>query len=189
MLNGELVVRNHITEEEVKIPRDFHYLKVVKSDHDNYKLTFCNFLGNEFFEYKKYDPQYSGISDEYKFVDFGSIKKTHNLEFKEYVGHAPKFFAAEGPIEPGSQNHAIDLFRLVKSGKVGTFADEFGYFDGQNKLHYYNYHKSTESNTYDPENFSVKMINVDVSKVDKFYLIGEQGDIIIHPILENLDIF
>ncbi len=61
MLNGELVVRNHITEEEVKIPGDFHYLKVVKSDHDNYKLTFCNFLGNEFFEYKKYDPQYSGI--------------------------------------------------------------------------------------------------------------------------------
>ncbi len=44
MLNGELVVRNHITEEEVKIPRDFHYLKVVKSDHDDYKLTFCNFL-------------------------------------------------------------------------------------------------------------------------------------------------
>lgn len=60
MLNGELVVRNHITEEEVKIPRDFHYLKVVKSNHDDYKLTFCNFLGNEFFEYKKYDPQYSG---------------------------------------------------------------------------------------------------------------------------------
>ncbi len=73
------------------LPRDFHYLKVVKSDHDNYKLTFCNFLGNEFFEYKKYDPQYSGVSDEYKFVDFGSVKKTHNLKFKEYVGHAPKF--------------------------------------------------------------------------------------------------
>ncbi|WP_264328708.1 hypothetical protein [Wolbachia endosymbiont (group A) of Andrena hattorfiana] len=192
MLNGELVVRNHITEEEVKIPRDFHYLKVVKSDHDDYKLTFCNFLGNEFFEYKKYDPQYSGVSDEYKFVDFGSVKKTHNLKFKEYVGHAPKFFAAEGPIEPGSQNHAIDLFELVKSGKgskVGTLADEFGYFDDQNKLHYYNYHKSAESNIYNPENFSVKMINIDVSKIDKFYLIAEQGDIIIHPILENLDIF
>ncbi|WP_406828661.1 hypothetical protein [Wolbachia endosymbiont (group A) of Icerya purchasi] len=192
MLNDELVVRNHITEEEVKIPRDFHYLKVVKSDHDNYKLTFCNFLGNEFFEYKKYDPQYSCVSDEYKFVDFGSVKKTHNLKFKEYVGHAPKFFAAEGPIEPGSQNHAIDLFRLVKDGKgskVGTLADEFGYFDDQNKLHYYNYHKSAESNIYNPENFSIKMIDIDVSKIDKFYLIGEQGDIIIHPILENLDIF
>lgn len=192
MLNDQLVMRNHVTQEKVVIPRDFHYLKVVKFNNDDYKLTFCNFLGNEFFEYKKYDPQYSGVSDEYKFVDFGSVKKTHNLKFKEYVGHSPKFFAAEGPIEPGSQNHVIDLFRLVKSGKggkVGALADEFGYFDDQNKLHYYNYHKSAESNIYNPENFSVKMINVDVSKIDKFYLIAEQGDIIIHPILENLDIF
>ncbi|WP_395463056.1 hypothetical protein [Wolbachia endosymbiont of Cantharis cryptica] len=190
--NGELVIRNHITAEEVKIPRDFHYLKVVKLNNDDYKLTFCNILGNEFFEYKKYDPQYSSVSDEYKFVDFGSVKKAHSLKFKEYVGHAPKFFATEGPVEPGSQNHIIDLLGLVKGDKgrkVGALTDEFGYFDDQNKLHYYNYHKSAESNTYDPENFSVKMINVDVSKIDKFYLIVEQGDIIIHPILENLDIF
>ncbi|MFL3876376.1 hypothetical protein wTkk_000293 [Wolbachia endosymbiont of Trichogramma kaykai] len=33
------------------------------------------------------------------------------------------------------------------------------------------------------------MINLDVKKIDKFYLIAEQGDIIIHPILENLEIF
>ncbi|BET29540.1 MULTISPECIES: hypothetical protein [Wolbachia] len=192
MLSGELVILNHITKEEVKIPRDFHYLKVIKLNHDDYKLTFCNFLGNEFFEYKKYDPQYSDLSDEYKFVDFGSVKKTNNLKFKEYVGHAPKFFAVEGLIEPGSENHVIDLFELVRDGKgrkVGTLADEFGYFDDQNKLHYYNYHKSAESNTYDPESFSVKMINLDVKKIDKFHLIAEQGDIIIHTILENLDIF
>lgn len=117
MLSGELVVRNHITKEEVKIPRDFHYLKVVKLNHDDYKLTFCNSLGNEFFEYKKYDPQYSRISDEYKFVDFGGVKKTYNLKLKEYVGHAPKFFAAEGLIEPGSENHVIDLFELARDGK------------------------------------------------------------------------
>ncbi|WP_168455496.1 hypothetical protein [Wolbachia endosymbiont of Ctenocephalides felis wCfeJ] len=191
MLDGELVVRNHITKEEVKIPEDFHYLKVVKLNNSDYKLTFCNILGNEFFEYKKYDPQYSGFSDEYKFVDFGSVKKAHNLKFKEYLGHAPKFFATEGPIEPGSQNHAIDLLGLAKDRagrKVGTLADEFGYFDDQNKLHYYNYHKSADGNTYDPENFNVKMINMDMNRVDKFYLIAEQGDIIIHPILENLDI-
>ncbi len=192
MINDELVVRNHITKEEVKIPRDFHCFKVVKSNHDDCKLTFCNFLGNEFFEYKKYDPQYSGLSDEYKLMDFGSIKKTNNLKLKEYVGHAPKFFAVEGSIEPGSENHVIDLFELVRDGKgkkVGTLAHEFGYFDDQNKLHYYNYHKSAESNTYDPESFSVKMINLDVKKIVKFHLIAEQGDIIIHPILENLDIF
>ncbi|UIP92979.1 hypothetical protein JSQ73_001180 [Wolbachia endosymbiont of Anopheles demeilloni] len=49
MLSSELVVRNHITKEEVKIPTDFHYLKDVKSNYDDCKLTFCNFLGNEFF--------------------------------------------------------------------------------------------------------------------------------------------
>ncbi|NSM56842.1 hypothetical protein HET73_05635 [Wolbachia endosymbiont of Atemnus politus] len=191
MLNGELVVRNHITKEDVKIPGNFHYLKVAQLNNGDYKLAFCNILGNEFFEYKKYDPQYSGVSDEYKFVDFGSVKKAHNLKFKEYLGHAPKFFAAKGPVEPGSQNHAIDLLGLVKGGagrKVGVLADEFGYFDDQNKLHYYNYHKSVEDNTYNPESFNIKMINVDMSRIDKFYLVAEQGDVIIHPILENLDI-
>ncbi|WP_246209612.1 hypothetical protein [Wolbachia endosymbiont of Atemnus politus] len=101
------------------------------------------------------------------------------------------FFAAEGPVEAGSQNHAIDLLGLVKAGtgrKVGTLADEFGYFDDQNKLHYYNYHKSVNGITYDHENCNVKMINVDMSRVDKFYLIAEQGGIIIYQILENLDI-
>ncbi len=44
-----------------------------------------------FFEYKKYDPQYSSVLDEYKFADFGNVKKTYGLKLKEYVGHAPKF--------------------------------------------------------------------------------------------------
>ncbi|MDM8335698.1 hypothetical protein [Wolbachia pipientis] len=191
MFNDEFVVRNQITKEEVEIPRDFRYLKVIKLNDGDYKLTFCNILGNEFLEHKKYDPQYSVVSDEYKFVNLGSVKKPHNFNLKECVGHTPKFFAAEGSVEPGSQNHVIDLFGLVKSGKgrkVGTLIDEFGCSDNQNKLHYYNYHKSAEVNTYDPENFGVKMINLDVSRIDKFYLIAEQGNIIIHPILENLDI-
>ncbi|MDR2978713.1 MAG: hypothetical protein LBU56_04945 [Rickettsiales bacterium] len=120
------------------------------------------------------------------------MKKTHNLKFKELVGHAPKFFTMEGAVEPGSQNHAADLFGLVKGDrgrKVGTLADEFGYFDDQDRLHYYNYHKNADGNTYDPENFNVKMINVDMSKIDKFCLIAEQGDIIIHSVLEILNIF
>jgi hypothetical protein len=192
MFNGELVIHNHITEEEVKIPRDFHYLKVVQFNHDGYKLTFCNILGNEFFECKKYDPQYSSVLDEYKFVDFGNIKKTYNPKFKEHVSHTPSFFVAEGPIKPGSQNYAVNLFELIKGGKgrkMGTLTDEFGYFDDQNNLNYCDYHESAESNIYDPEKFSIKMVNVDMSKIDKFYLTAEQGDIIIHPILENLDMF
>ncbi|WP_255586101.1 hypothetical protein [Wolbachia endosymbiont of Mansonella perstans] len=31
----------------------------------------------------------------------GSVKKTYNLKFKEHVGHALKFFAMDGVVEPG----------------------------------------------------------------------------------------
>ncbi|WP_246228178.1 hypothetical protein [Wolbachia endosymbiont of Litomosoides brasiliensis] len=100
MFNGKLVARNHITKEEAKITRGFHCLKVVKSNEGNYKLKFCNILGNEFFEYKKHDPQHFNALDEYKLVDFSSAKKTYSLKFKERVSHAPKFFTAERAVEP-----------------------------------------------------------------------------------------
>ncbi|WP_174855532.1 hypothetical protein [Wolbachia endosymbiont of Ctenocephalides felis wCfeT] len=190
--NGALIVRNHVTAEEIKIPKEFRYLKVVSPDNGDRKLTFCNVLGNEFFEYKKYDPQFSSIPNDYKFVDFGSISKAHNAKFKEHIGHAPSFFAAEWPIEPGSQNHSIVLFGLNKCGKgkkIEMLTDEFGYFDDQGNFNYCNYHKSATSSIYDPGKFDVKMISLDVSKIDKFYLIAEQGNIVLNPILENLGIF
>ncbi|MDM8335288.1 hypothetical protein [Wolbachia pipientis] len=68
MLNDQLVMRNHVTKEEVVIPRNFNFLKVVKFGSDDYKLTFCNVPGNELFGHKKYDPQYLNVSDEYKFI-------------------------------------------------------------------------------------------------------------------------
>ncbi|QIT35722.1 hypothetical protein [Wolbachia endosymbiont of Brugia pahangi] len=39
MLNDQLVMYNHVTEEKVVISRDFHFLKAVKFG-DDYKLTF-----------------------------------------------------------------------------------------------------------------------------------------------------
>ncbi|QCB61643.1 hypothetical protein EJB10_02370 [Wolbachia endosymbiont of Brugia malayi] len=74
MLNDQLVMHNHVTEEKVVISRDFHFLKAVKFS-DDYKLTFYNALGNEFFEYKKYDLQYSNISDKNKFIGLNCAKK------------------------------------------------------------------------------------------------------------------
>ncbi|MGL9732278.1 MAG: hypothetical protein ACR5KX_05985 [Wolbachia sp.] len=82
MLNDHFVMHNHVTKEEVAIPRDFHYLKVIKFgsgfSSGDYKLTFCNVFGNEFFEYKKYDPKYSNVSDEYKFISLNCAKKEYN---------------------------------------------------------------------------------------------------------------
>jgi hypothetical protein len=82
MLSDQLVMRNHVTQEKVIIPNDLIFLKVVKSGSNDHKLTFCNVLGNDFFEYKKYDPQYSNISDEYKFINLNCAKKnrTPNLQ-------------------------------------------------------------------------------------------------------------
>ncbi len=49
MFNGELVVQQSYYKRGDKIPRDFHYLKVVKLNDGDYKLTFCNISGNELF--------------------------------------------------------------------------------------------------------------------------------------------
>jgi hypothetical protein len=185
MSNGELVILSHATEKEVKIPHDFHYLKVVKLNYNDYKLTFCNILGNEFFEYKKYDPQYSNVSDEYKFINLSSINKIYTPNLKEYLKYAPSFLIAEGSIEPGSQNHTVDLFELtqsVRGRKVGTFIDEFGYLDQDDHLHYYNHH---EDKIYEPEKFSIKVVNTSVDQSSKFHLITENDNVVIHPIMEN----
>ncbi|MDG7052969.1 MAG: hypothetical protein LKM45_03745 [Wolbachia endosymbiont of Alcedoecus sp.] len=100
-----LCIINHVTREKVVIPAEFHYLKVVRlgsgfGDSD-YKLTFCNVLGNEFFEYKKYDPEYSRVPDEYKFISLSHAKKEYNPNLSELISHQPLFFIKKGPAEPG----------------------------------------------------------------------------------------
>ncbi|WP_223158723.1 hypothetical protein [Wolbachia endosymbiont of Pentalonia nigronervosa] len=182
MLDDVIVVRNHITKNEVKIPRDFHYLKTVKPDNDDHKLAFCNFLGNEFFEHKKYDPQYHGISDKHKFVNSGSIKNTRDLKLNEYAHYTPRFFAAAGP---ESQNYAIDLFELAEKGKgekVGTLADEFGYFESNGQLKYHNYHEEKE-HVYDPSKVNIEMAQMKNIN-SEFYLMEGDNTITLHTIPE-----
>ncbi|MGL9717995.1 MAG: hypothetical protein ACR5K9_04845 [Wolbachia sp.] len=155
MLGDRLVMRNHVTKEEVAIPRDFHYLKVVKLgsgfDSDDYKLTFCNVLGNQFFEYKKYDPQYSNISDEYKFISLSCAKKEYDLNLSELLSYQPLFFITEGSAELDLGKHSADVFELTHAGKgrkMATLIDEFGYFDQNGMFMHCNYHEETEYRSY-----------------------------------------
>jgi len=133
MLNDQLVMHNHVTKEKVVIPRDFHFLKVVKFNNGDYKLTFCNVLGNEFFEHKKYDPQYSNVSDEYKFISLNCAKKEYNPNLSGLFRYRPSFFITEGPDEPGSPGHyQADVFELTnnnKGRKMATLIDKFCYFN------------------------------------------------------------
>lgn len=165
--------------------KEVYYLKIVKPEHDNYKLTFCNFLGNEFFEHKKYDSKYHGISDKHKFVNSGSIKNTRDLKLNEYSHYTPRFFAAAGLIEPESQNYAIDLFELAESGKgekVGTLTDEFGYFESNGQLKYHNYHEEKE-HVYDPSTVNIEMAQMKNIN-SEFYLIEGNNTITLHTIPE-----
>ncbi|WP_168464051.1 hypothetical protein [Wolbachia endosymbiont of Ctenocephalides felis wCfeT] len=41
-----LYIRNHVTGSNTLIPKDFHFLKVIQTGLSEYKLAFCNHLGN-----------------------------------------------------------------------------------------------------------------------------------------------
>ncbi|WP_246198542.1 hypothetical protein [Wolbachia endosymbiont of Ctenocephalides felis wCfeJ] len=173
MLDDQLVIRNHVTQETVVIPSDFHYLKVIKFGDNDYKLTFCNVLGNEFFEYKKYDPQYSSISDEYKFISLSCTKKEYNPSLGELLSHRPSFFIAEGSLELGSdsEKYAAAVFELTPAGKgrqMATLIDEFGYFNQDDMFMHCNYHTGSEYQIYDPAEIDKEYKITDAD--NEFYL-------------------
>lgn len=178
MLDDQLVIHNHITEEEIKIPRNFHYLKVVKSsNNDDYKLTFCNFLGNEFFEHKKYDPQYSNVPDKYQYISLNCMKKEYKPNFCKLLNDKPSFFIAEGTTNPNSPNHCpADVFELTKREKMATLIDQFGSFNKEGKFQYCDYHTKADYDVYD----SYK-INKEYKTTDEFLF---NDDIVLYTIPE-----
>lgn len=188
MLNNQLVVHNHVTKEKVVIPEDFHFLKVIKFGSGfsggDYKLTFCNVLGNEFFEYKKYDPQYSNVPDEYKFISLNCAKKEYNPNLSELFSHRPSFFITEGPAEPNSDKYSAAVFELTRNGKgkkMATLIDKFGYFDQDGVFMHCNYHEETKCRSYTSAEIDKEYQVTDADS--EFYLTGHDN-VIIHTIPE-----
>ncbi|WP_265041976.1 hypothetical protein [Wolbachia endosymbiont (group B) of Melanostoma mellinum] len=178
MLDDQLVIHNHVTEEEIKIPRDFHYLKVVKSSsNDDYQLTFCNFLGNEFFEHKKYDSQYSNIPDKYQYISLNCMKKEYKPNFCKLLNDKPSFFIAKGTTNQDSSGHfPADVFELAKREKMATLIDQFGFFNKEGKFQYCDYHTKADYDVYD----SYK-INKEYTATDEFLF---NDDIVLYTIPE-----
>ncbi|WCR58319.1 hypothetical protein [Wolbachia endosymbiont of Ctenocephalides felis wCfeJ] len=186
MLDDQLVIRNHVTQETVVIPSDFHYLKVIKFGDNDYKLTFCNVLGNEFFEYKKYDPQYSNVPDEYKFISLSCTKKEYNPSLGELLSHRPSFFIAEGSLElgPDLDKHVAEVFELTPAGKgrkMAILIDEFGYFNQDGMFMHCNYHTGSKYQIYDPAEIDKEYKITDAD--NEFYL-TKYNDMILHTIPE-----
>lgn len=170
---NNLYIRNHITGKSILIPQDFHFLKVVEDGLDNYKLAFCNYLGNLFFDYKKYNSEYADVLEKYKAIDLRYIKNAANIDLsKYYYMHSPLFAVKQGEFEAQStENRSADVYEIVKDKKIGTLVDEFGFFEHE-KFYYVSYHQEYDHDSQE--------LNVTIEDHEGNFQIGDN---IIHPII------
>ncbi|WCR58227.1 collagen-like protein [Wolbachia endosymbiont of Ctenocephalides felis wCfeJ] len=187
MLDDQLVMYNYATQEKVVIPEDFLCLKVVRLGsgfgNDDYKLTFCNIRGNEFFEYKKYDPEYSRVPDEYKFISLSHAKKEYNPNLSELISHRPLFLIAGELAEQGSDKYEAAVFELTRDGKGKKMAtlNEFGCFNQNGQFMHCNYHKEPQCRSYTSAEIDEKY---QVTDADSEFYLTKYNDIAIHTIPE-----
>ena len=130
--NNELYIRNYFTDTNIRIPKEFSFLRVVRDDDGELKLALCNSLGNLLSEYKKYDPEYRELPD---FVENSHIclqkSRTLNLSYD---------WRPLLQLKNDSEWQSVSVYKVMTNRKVGHLIDEFIYYDRDNKLHYKNYH-------------------------------------------------
>ncbi len=149
--DSKVYIYDHFKPEiNVDLPPQFHFLKVVKTEEDEYKLAFCNSNGHEYY----------GLLDGLKLISPWNLKSIKNIDFAEYYnknGSYPSFIAkASNDSYSHSQQHGVDVYKIGNGEKkVGSLVDEFGYYDTQNKLHYTNYQMGTQNHSYDPPSFTI----------------------------------
>ncbi len=172
--NDNLYIRDHITGNNILIPKNFHFLTVVEDDFNNYKLAFCNNLGNLFFDYQKYAPEYAGVLEEYKLIDLKYIKNAANIDLSKYYYHhihTPLFAVRKGELEGQSlENYRVDVYEIARNKKIGTLVDEFGFFE-RDQFHYVNHHQGYDHDSQE--------LNVTIENHEGNFQIGDN---IIHPI-------
>ncbi|WP_253300016.1 collagen-like protein [Wolbachia endosymbiont of Chironomus riparius] len=157
--DNELHIRNHITNKDVIIPRDFLFLKVIEDNFGDVKLAFCNNLGNLFFEYKKYDQEYANLPFEYKFIDTRYIKVEKNFNFDKYNSYQPLLVLKKGhPEGTSSRDFSAEISDFSENKKIGTLIDEFGFFQ-HDQFHYVNYHQGLIDHDHYLQNLEVTISN------------------------------
>lgn len=154
--NNELYIRNHITANNLYIPKDFHFLSVVENGPSDYRLALCNHLGNFLFEYKKYDREYQNLPEEYKLINPKCIKGSADIDLSKYYfhTHAPQFAVRkDGNNGQSSEYYGADVYEVKKNEKVGALIDEIGFFENEKFYYINNHHGSTTE--LNPEELSI----------------------------------
>jgi RNase P/RNase MRP subunit p29 len=139
---GQLHIHNPETGIDVAIPSEFNFLKAVKNPEKpaHYMLVITNQLGNELFEYKKYDPTFAFLPGEFKSLDSQQIKSPEKIS----LNNGLYFILKPGDIELGnSQDYIVNVYEIGSNKKIGTLIDEFCYYQG-GQFNYTNYHAGSE---------------------------------------------
>lgn len=149
--DNKIYIYDHFKPEvSIDLPPQYHFLKIIKTEEDEYKLAFCNSGGNE----------YHALSDNLKLLNTWNLKSTDKIDFAKYYnknGSYPSFILkASDKQYLNSQQYGVDVYQIGNGEKkIGSLVDEFGYYDNQNKFHYLNHHLGTENHSYDPLSFTV----------------------------------
>lgn len=146
--DNRIYVYDHLNPNvSIDLPQQYHFLKVVKTEDDKYKLAFCNSNGQEYYN----------IPDDYKLINPIDIKSIKNIDFAKYYtknGSNPSFVAKTS--YPNSERHGVNIYEINNGGKeVGSLIDEFGYFDSQNRFHYFNNHINGGDHNYNSPSFTI----------------------------------
>ncbi len=145
--DGNIYIYDHFKlNESVSLPWQYHHLKVIKTEDDDYKLVFCNQSGHEYY----------AVPDDYRFVGIKSIKNVDLAKYYNKNGSHPSFIAkASNDSYSHSQQRGVDIYDISNTKAVGSLINEFGYYDIQNKFHYTNYQMGTQNHSYDPPSFTI----------------------------------
>lgn len=132
---------NYITGINIRVPKEFSFLKVVTNDKGECKFALCNSLGNLLFDHKKYDLEYSQLP---KFVENSHIQITTSDFNKHHHCHTWRPLLQ---LKKGDKEIEVDVYEIATNQRVGTLIDEFVYYKN-NKLHYKNNHNSVRECCY-----------------------------------------
>ncbi|WP_339045704.1 hypothetical protein [Candidatus Mesenet endosymbiont of Agriotes lineatus] len=157
--DNRIYIYDHFNPQvSIDLPPQYHFLKVIRTEEDGYKLAFCNEGGQEYYK----------IPSDYKLISPENLKSIKNIDFEKYYaknGSSPSFVVKMNSASySNSSQHGVDVYEIGNGGKkIGSLIDEFGYYDSQNKFHYFNNHINAQDHSYDSPAFTINRGDIECS--------------------------
>ncbi|GHM58982.1 MAG: hypothetical protein sL5_10900 [Candidatus Mesenet longicola] len=157
--DNRIYIHDHLNSKiSIDLPLQYHFLKVVKTEEDGYKLVFCNEGGQEYYK----------IPSNYRLISSENLNGTKNINFEKYYaknGSEPSFVVKMNSTSyPNSSQHGVDVYEIGDGEKkIGSLIDEFGYYDSQNKFHYFNNHINAQNHSYNSPSFTIHRGDIECS--------------------------